>query len=248
MNEIFSRNHFYIDSALQKKIASAKVAFLGTGLASSIAEIMVRTGFVNFFLCDGDSIELSNLNRQNFISADIGKNKAATLRKRLLEINPEISCDCLEERIQTLEQIKLELSQADIIINTVDCGPLYFDIIETYRKMKKLVICPFNPGFGGLVVLFTENSTSAYDFFQTQRPIDDVEVARCLLRKPGVTISKQVGKTDEDFFYALEEKGYFPQLAIGAALTGGMTVTSAVDYLKNGTIRSSPDFFYFPVN
>ncbi len=50
----------------------------------------------------------------------------------------------LEERVETLKQIEYELEQADIIINTVDCGPLYFDIIETYRKNKKLIICPFN--------------------------------------------------------------------------------------------------------
>jgi molybdopterin-synthase adenylyltransferase len=248
MKEIFSRNHFYIDPSLQSQIGSAKIAFLGTGLASSLAEIMVRTGFTNFFLSDGDCIELSNLNRQNFTNSDLGKNKASVLKNRLLAINPKISCICLEERIETLKQIEYELEQADIIINTVDCGPLYFDIIENYRKNKKLIICPFNPGFGGLVVCFTDTSSSAFDFFETENACDDTEVARCLLKKPGVTITEQVGKQNEDFFNALEEKGYFPQLGIGAALTGAITVTCAVDYLKKGTVRSSPNFYYIPAH
>ncbi len=39
---------------------------------------MVRTGFTNFFLSDGDRVELSNLNRQNFtLILILGKNKAA---------------------------------------------------------------------------------------------------------------------------------------------------------------------------
>ena len=248
MKEIFSRNHFYIEPALQAKIATAKIAFLGTGLASTLAEVMVRTGFINFFLCDGDLVEISNLNRQNFTQSDIGKKKVSSLQNRLHAINPDISCTCLDERIKSLQQIENELNEADIIINTVDCGPLYFDIIETYRKNKKLVICPFNPGFGGLVVCFTQTSTSAFDFFETEVACDDTEVARCLLRKPGVTIAAQVGKQNEDFFDSLLEKGYFPQLGIGASLTSAITVTCAVDYLKRENIRSSPDFYYIPAH
>lgn len=37
---------------------------------------------------DGDKVEESNLNRQNYVKADIGNYKAEILCKRLLEINP----------------------------------------------------------------------------------------------------------------------------------------------------------------
>lgn len=132
-----------------------------------------------------------------------------------------------------MEQVNHELEQAEIIINTVDCGPLYFDIIENYRK-EKLVICPFNPGFGGLVVCFTPTSSSAYDFFETKIPIDDTQIAQCLLKKPGVTL----GKKHEDFFTALAEKGYFPQLGIGAAMTSSLAATCAIDYLNKDLVLS----------
>lgn len=244
IEEFYSRNHFYIEPPLQTLIAQAKIAFLGVGLASTLAEVMVRTGFTQFILCDGDRIEHSNLNRQNFRSKDIGQNKAKALKKRLTAINKEISCRSLEMRMETLNQIEEVVAQADIIINTIDCGSLYFDLIETYRKRNKLVICPFNPGFGGLVVCFTENSSSAFDFFETETPCDDVAVARCLLQKPGVTIAAQVGKKNEDFFKALADKGFFPQLAIGAALTAALATTAAVDYLKKGAVPAAPHFSY----
>lgn len=36
----------------------------------------------NYVICDGDQVEESNLCRQNFIEADIGKNKAEKLAQR----------------------------------------------------------------------------------------------------------------------------------------------------------------------
>lgn len=62
------------------------------------------------------------------------------------------------------------------------------------------------------------------------------------------TIAAQVGKDNKDFFDALLEKGYFPQLGIGASLTGAITITCAVDYLKKENIRTSPDFYYIPAH
>lgn len=248
MEEFFSRNHFYIDPFLQTRIENAKIAFLGTGLASTIAEVMVRTGFMHFFLCDGDVVELSNLNRQNFAKKDIGQNKVIALKQRLTAINSNISCHEESERIKSLEHFENLLTNSDIIINTIDCGYLYFELIEKYRKQNKLIICPFNPGFGGLIVCFTANSSSAYDFFETLLPLDDVEIARCLLNKPGCTISSQVGKSNKDFFSALSEKGYFPQLAIGAAITSSLTVTAAIEYLKTGTVQVAPYFSYVPTH
>lgn len=248
MNVFLSRNHFYIDDALQSKIIAAKIVFLGTGLSSTLAEVMVRTGFTNLFLCDGDKVEVSNLNRQNFEMSDIGQSKVIALQKRLKAINPNLSCSCLEKRFESLEQIEQILSEADIIVNTIDCGSLYFDVIDTYRKKNKLIICPFNPGFGGLVVCFTEESTSSFEFFETDKPLDDFEIARHLLRKVNGSISAQADKTDKEFLDSVVDRGYFPQLSIGANLTAAITVTAAVDYLKGKPILTSPDFYYLTAN
>lgn len=236
MVDLFSRNHFYIDKPLQAKIAAAKLVFLDTGLASTIAEVMVRTGFTHFVLCDGDRVETSNLNRQNFESSDVGYSKVKALQKRLQAINPDISCSCVEGRFERFNQLDLE--EADIIINTIDCGPLYFELIETYRKKGKLIICPFNAGFAGLVACFTDESGSAFDFFETDKPLDDLEIARCLLRKTEGSITN---KRDQQFLDAVVEKGYFPQLAISANLTAALAAKSSIKYLN----RQLSQYFYY---
>lgn len=243
-NDLFSRNTFYIDEDLQAKIAAAKIAFLGTGLSSTVAETMVRTGFSHLFLCDGDSVETSNLNRQNFVQADLGTKKSIALKNRLKAINPELSCTFSTDYMKSLNQFSDVLESADIIVNTIDCGSLYFEVIETYRNKEKLVICPFNPGFGGLVVCFTSQSTSAFDFFETDKPLDDFEIARCLLKKTAGAITKQVNKSDDAFLKKVVEKGFFPQLGIGAHLTAAIATAALVKYLNGTSILLAPNFYY----
>lgn len=236
MDDQFSRNFFYINDELQKRISKVKVAFLGVGLSSTICEIMVRTGFSDLFLCDGDLVEKSNLNRQNFVSSDIGQSKVLVMQKRLKDINQNITCQILPERIQSLDQIRDILDQTDIIILTFDSSSLYFDIIDLYRKKGKLVICPFNPGFGGLAICFTESSCSSYEFFETQKPSTDIEQAQILMKR-----AKGIGKEYDQFFKSIFEKGYFPQLAIGSAITGALVTTAALKFLKNEKIVTAPN-------
>lgn len=243
MNDFTTRNHFYISDKLQSKIASSKVAFLGCGLSSSFAEVMVRTGFTHIFLCDGDVVDTSNLNRQNFLNENVSKSKANSLKNRLEAINPALNCSCLDAYLETIEQIDDELMAADIIVNTIDCGPLYFELIETYRNRGKLVLCPFNGGFMGIIVCFTELSLSSYDFFETDRPLDDFEIAKCLLRKTNGAITLPMNKSGRDFLEAVSARGYFPQLAIGGAITAAIGATLAVNYLDDKELRLAPEFY-----
>src|SRR5271167_4017852 len=71
-------------------IQSKKVGIGGAGgLGSNCAMILVRSGFKNLEIIDQDVIDASNLNRQQYYPAEIGLPKVATLKKRLLEINPD---------------------------------------------------------------------------------------------------------------------------------------------------------------
>ena len=60
------------------------------GLGSNAAVALVRTGFKNFEILDRDVVEASNLNRQDYVSADIGKPKVELLTARLKAINPDV--------------------------------------------------------------------------------------------------------------------------------------------------------------
>ncbi len=71
-------------------IQSKKIGIGGAGgLGSNCAIILVRSGFKNLEIIDQDTIDASNLNRQQYYTAEIGLPKVDVLQKRLLDINPD---------------------------------------------------------------------------------------------------------------------------------------------------------------
>jgi sulfur carrier protein ThiS adenylyltransferase len=71
-------------------IQSKKVGIGGAGgLGSNCAMMLVRCGFNNLEIIDQDLIDASNLNRQQYYTAEIGLPKVSVLKKRLLDINPD---------------------------------------------------------------------------------------------------------------------------------------------------------------
>lgn len=70
----------------QEKLSSLTVLCAGAGgLATAIGESLVRKGVGRLVLCDEDTVEPSNLNRQKFYKRDIWKNKALRLARNLAQ-------------------------------------------------------------------------------------------------------------------------------------------------------------------
>ena len=85
MEERYSRNRIYLTEEEQEKIKGVRILLGGAGIGSIIAECALRFGFESITIVDGDKVELSNLNRQNYTKADLKKYKAERLAKRLLK-------------------------------------------------------------------------------------------------------------------------------------------------------------------
>lgn len=86
--ERYERNLYYVTAQEQEALKRTKIFLGGAGIGSYIAEAILRVGIENITIADGDKVELSNLNRQNYTSKDIGHYKAEVLSRRLLDINP----------------------------------------------------------------------------------------------------------------------------------------------------------------
>jgi molybdopterin/thiamine biosynthesis adenylyltransferase len=68
----------------QDVLSELRVLCVGAGgLGSTIGEALVRKGVGYLILCDEDTVEPSNLNRQKFYKKDIFKNKALCLARNL---------------------------------------------------------------------------------------------------------------------------------------------------------------------
>lgn len=100
---------------LQRKFSSASVAICGLGgLGSNIALSLARAGVGKLHLIDFDRVDLSNLNRQQYASAQLGRYKTEALRENLLAVSPYL--DVVADTVRVTEDNLAELLGKDEII------------------------------------------------------------------------------------------------------------------------------------
>ena len=130
----------YLSSDQLKKIQSVKVGIGGAGgLGSNVAMMLVRTGFIHLEILDFDCVEASNLNRQQYFIDEINQPKVDVLKKRLLQINPDLKLNT--HQIKWSPEIGDQFfPEADFIIEAFDQVDWKYKFVEYYQdKVKYLV-------------------------------------------------------------------------------------------------------------
>ena len=153
MEQRYSRNRLYVSEREQSIIKNYKIFLGGAGIGSIVAECALRFGFEHITIVDGDKVEESNLNRQNYTENDIGRYKAECLAERLLSINPNAQIDFHTEFL-TPDNIEKLLNGHDVAVNALgfkDKTPFVFDEICKERKIP--VLHPYNFGWAGFVTV-----------------------------------------------------------------------------------------------
>lgn len=110
-----------IDINGQEKINQATVLVIGCGgLGSACTTILAGAGVGQLILCDHDTIELSNLQRQfAFELADIGQAKVKVLTHYLTQRNQQISIKALHNKISSA-LLQEYLPICDVIVDCTD--------------------------------------------------------------------------------------------------------------------------------
>lgn len=115
----------------QKRIKAATVFIAGAGgLGSSVAVYLAAAGIGCIRICDFDSVELTDLNRQILHSDnDIGKPKVWSASKTISRINPHVRTVPLFEKISK-ENISELVGEASIVVDCLDNFDTRFVINE----------------------------------------------------------------------------------------------------------------------
>ncbi|TLU66408.1 HesA/MoeB/ThiF family protein [Thalassotalea litorea] len=105
----------------QIALQNACVLVVGIGgLGNPVSQYLVSAGIGKIILCDGDSIDVSNLPRQIlFDDSVLADNKAETAANRLEQSNPECNIEVVDEMLDD-ELADYYISQADIVIDCTD--------------------------------------------------------------------------------------------------------------------------------
>jgi len=136
--EIGLRRYLREDQILT--IQQVKVGIAGAGgLGSNCAQMLVRSGFIHFTLADFDVIENSNLNRQFFFGSQIGQTKVKALAYNLSQINPLVSVNKIEKRINSGNVQKL-FADCAVVVEAFDDPECKKMLVEAYLESGKLLV------------------------------------------------------------------------------------------------------------
>lgn len=108
----------------QERILAAKVLIIGAGgLGSPAATYLAGAGVGHITICDGDTVELSNLQRQTLHHADrIGENKAISAAAALAQVNPGCAVTPVTTHVDAKMLDEL-VPAADVVIEASDNLP-----------------------------------------------------------------------------------------------------------------------------
>ena len=113
---MFSRH----DPAVLAALRGAIVGIAGAGgLGSNIAVSLARAGVGRLILADFDKIEPSNLNRQQYTVAQIGRRKVAALRANLRRMAPFTRVTAFDGRV-TASNLGKIFGEADLLLEAFD--------------------------------------------------------------------------------------------------------------------------------
>ena len=152
-----------IEYAGQEKLLNSHCLIIGAGGLGSPASIyLASSGIGKITICDFDSVDISNLQRQILHNdKSIGVNKALSASRFLNSVNPEIIIVPVDKKLNTEEMTGLA-KDVDVII---DCS----DNIETRYALNKIAFNLKKPLISGAAIKF-EGQVSVFDFRKISSP------------------------------------------------------------------------------
>ena len=119
------------------KSSTIGVAGLG-GLGSNISMLLARSGVGKLVIADFDTVELSNIHRQNYPLDSIGMKKTAATAKEIERINPWCKVEQHDLKI-TKDNVSI-FSGCDVVCEAFDNAEQKIMLIESLSQMNKKIV------------------------------------------------------------------------------------------------------------
>lgn len=147
----------------QQRVLDASALIIGLGgLGSPAALYLAASGVGKLLLCDHDTVELSNLQRQIIHrTGSLGKAKVISAQQALHEINPEVECIALRERADPARLDEL-VGMADVVL---DCS----DNFATRYAVNRACLARRKPLVSGAAIQF-DGQLALFDFRRSETP------------------------------------------------------------------------------
>jgi molybdopterin/thiamine biosynthesis adenylyltransferase len=147
----------------QERLLASHALVVGAGgLGSPAALYLASAGVGRITLADGDTVDLTNLQRQILhATGSIGRPKAASGRESLLRLNPEIRVAAIETRLDA-ERLDRLVEDATVVL---DCS----DNFATRHAVNRACVRHRRPLVSGAAVRF-DGQISVFDLRRAETP------------------------------------------------------------------------------
>lgn len=146
------RTELLIKEKGARHLQNSNVLIVGLGgVGSFAAEFLARAGIGKMTIVDGDTIDITNINRQlPALHSTIGKHKVELVSARLLDINPDLDLTPINQFLnpENMDDI-LDKGKFDYVLDCIDSVTPKITLIKAAKRKKlKVVSCM---GAGGKI-------------------------------------------------------------------------------------------------
>ncbi len=180
----------------QEAILASRVLVIGAGgLGSPAAMYLAAAGVGTVVLCDGDTVDLTNLQRQILHSAEgVGRLKVESGRDTLLRLNPQARIEPLAMRLEGAA-LDEQVAAADLVL---DCS----DNFATRHAINRACVRFRKPLVSGAAIRF-DGQVSVFDLRRSDSPCyhclfpegQDVDEVRCAVMGVFAPLTGIIGAT-----------------------------------------------------
>lgn len=146
--EQFIRTELLLGEENIEKLLTKHVLIFGVGgVGSFVCEALARTGIKNFTIVDGDTVDISNLNRQLIATnKTIGKYKVDVMKERILDINKDASITTIKDFLLPSSLDNNLFKSCDYIVDCIDTIATKLAIIEKAKELNIPIISSMGTG------------------------------------------------------------------------------------------------------
>ena len=130
------------------KLENSNILVVGLGgVGSFAAEFLVRAGVGNMTIVDGDTVDITNINRQlPALHSTIGKSKVTVVGDRLMDINPELKLTRIEEFLSPERAFEIVSENFDYVVDCIDSVTPKLNLILAAKRKRVKIISSMGAG------------------------------------------------------------------------------------------------------
>lgn len=219
----------------QQRLLASKVLIVGLGgLGSPAALYLAASGVGQLTLCDHDTVDMSNLQRQIVHQTDaIGMSKVSSACATVQRINPEIICTPLPIRADAA-QLHALISKHDVVLDCSDNFTTRYAINRACHALHKPLVSGAAIQFSGQAAVFDfrKPEVSCYNCLYPED--SEAQALRCATTGVFAPLVGMIGSIQAAEALKL-------LISIDAGLAGHLLTIDALDMrIRNLSLRRDP--------